>query len=209
MQASTVGVSTATKFCCNNYLYGKPHKERNWQQFRYLWWLYLEESICPLGMIQIQPTNNAIRPSISIFRLTCCLCPILWGWQHQDVAHWTWPYHLSRWRQRNDAMSSMPSFCSGEAEGVSSLFLMPQMQQIMVQSLRQSCYSSGLFGLHFLLPWSTAEWTQASYTLLHILGERCLVVRTGQSCLNFPQATQHLAAMALSQPPPEHSMSPR
>ena len=34
----------------------------------------------------------------------------------------TWPYHISRRQQRTDVMSSMPSFSSGEAEGVSSLF---------------------------------------------------------------------------------------
>ena len=41
------------------------------------------------------------------------------------------------------------------------------------------------------------------------LGERCLVVRTGKSFLNFPQATHHLVAtVALSQHTPQHSMSP-
>ena len=50
------------------------------------------------------------------------------------------------------------------------------------------------------------HWTQASYTLPHMLGERYLVVRKGKSFMNFPQATQHLAAMALS---PEHRISPR
>ena len=50
---------------------------------------------------------------------------------------------------------------------------------------------------------------QASYTLPCILGERCLGVRTGKGFLNFPQATQHLAAMAVSQLSPKHSMSPR
>ena len=27
--------------------------------------------------------STSIYPSISIFRLRCCPCPILWGWQHQ------------------------------------------------------------------------------------------------------------------------------
>ena len=41
--------------------------------------------------------------------------------------------------------------------------------------------------------------------LAHILGERCLVVRIGNSFLDFPQCTEHLSAMALSQPPaPPH-----
>ena len=58
-----------------------------------------------------------------------------------------------------------------------------------------------LWSLHISLPWSIAERTQASYPLPRILGERCLVVSKGKSFLKFPQATQHLAAMALSQPP--------
>ena len=50
----------------------------------------------------------------------------------QGVARCTWPYHLSHWQWRVDAISSMPSFCSSEAVGVSSLFSMPQIQRIMV-----------------------------------------------------------------------------
>ena len=42
-----------------------------------------------------------------------------------------------------------------------------------------------------------------------ILGKRCLVVRAGKRFLNFPQATPHLAAMSVSQPPPVHSKSLR
>ena len=37
----------------------------------------------------------------------------------QDMACCTWPYHLSRWWQRIDIISTMPSFCSREDEGVS------------------------------------------------------------------------------------------
>ena len=36
-----------------------------------------------------------------------------------------------------------------------------------------------------------SHWTKASYTLPHILGEKCLEVRTGKSFLKFPQATVH------------------
>ena len=86
---------------------------------------------------------------------------------------------------------------------------MPQIQRIMAQSLWQSRRSSGPCGPHILLAWSIAERMQALYTLPHILGERGLEVRAGKSFLNFPKATQHLAAMALSQPPLEHSISPR
>ena len=132
----------------------------------------------------------------------------------RDVARCTWPYHLHRRQQRIDVISLMPSFYSSEAEGVSSRSLMPQNQRIMARPLqRNHCSSSGLFGPQISLPWSLAERTQASYTLSYILGERCLVVRTSKNFLNFPQATPgpgatHLAAMALSQPPPEHSISP-
>ena len=118
----------------------------------------------------------------------------------QNMARCTWPFHLSRRQRGADVISLMPSFCSSEPEGISSLSLMPQIQQIMAQ---RRC-SLGLFGPHVLLPWSIAEQTQVSYTLPCILGERCRVVRTGKSFLDFPQGTQHLATMALSQPPPEH-----
>ena len=64
-------------------------------------------------------------------------------------------------------------------------------------------------GPHVSLTWSIAEQTQTTYTLSRILGERCLEVRAGKSFLNFPQATQRLEAIALPQPPPEHSISPR
>ena len=59
----------------------------------------------------------------------------------------------------------------------------------MVRSLRQSRCSSVSLGPHVLLPCNM---------LPRILGERCLLVRAGKSFLNFPQATQHLAIMALS-----------
>ena len=74
---------------------------------------------------------------------------------------------------------------------------MPQIQWIMARSFRQSCRSSGSFGPHVSLPWSIVKRMQATYTLPYILGERCLGVRAGKSSLNFPQATQHLVAMAL------------
>ena len=71
-----------------------------------------------------------------------------------------------------------------EAEGVSSLSLLPQIQRIMAWSLQWSCRSSGSFGPHVSLLWSIAEWTQATYTLPCIMGERCLEVRTGKNFLN-------------------------
>ena len=125
------------------------------------------------------------------------------------MARCAWPYYLSRRKRRSDVMSSMPNYSCIEAGGASSLSLMPQIEWIMARSLRRSRGSSGSLGPHVSLPWSTAERTRASYTLPCILGERCLVVRTGRSVQNFPQATQHLEAKAMSQPPPEHSISPR
>ena len=57
---------------------------------------------------------------------------------------------------------------------------------------------------------ATNEHSRANAVLIHLTtypGERYLVVRIGKSFLNFPQTTQHLASMALSQPPPEQSIS--
>ena len=56
----------------------------------------------------------------------------------QDVAHCTWPYHLSCRQLRTDVISLMPSFCSSESECVLILSLMPQIQRIMAQSLRRA-----------------------------------------------------------------------
>ena len=72
----------------------------------------------------------------------------------QDLARCTWPYHLICQQQRTDVMSSMPSFSCSEAEGVSSLSLMPQIQWLMAWSLRQNCRISSSFGPHISLPWS-------------------------------------------------------
>ena len=106
----------------------------------------------------------------------------------QEVACCTLPHHLSHQQRRTDIMSLMPSFCSGQADGVSALSLMPQIQQFMVLSLQWTRHSS--FGPHVLIPWSIAQWMQALFTLPRILGERCLAVRTGKSFLNFPKDTQ-------------------
>ena len=128
-----------------------------------------------------------------------------------DVARCTWPYHLSRRQRRTNVnpqcqVSVIVKLRVFRLE----LSLMPLIQQIMARSLQQSRCGSGLFGLHVSLPWSIAKRTQALYTLPRILlSEGCLVVSTGKSFLIFPLATRHLATMALSQPPLEHSISPR
>ena len=63
-------------------------------------------------------------------------------------------------------MSSMPDVCSSEAEGISSLE--PPSGVVAVQV--------------YLVPsWNIAVRLQASYILLHILGDSCLVVRTGKN----------------------------
>ena len=59
----------------------------------------------------------------------------------------------------------------------------------MTGLLRRNCCSSELFSAHVSLPRSIAKQTQASYTLLRILCERYLLVRTCKSFLKFPQVT--------------------
>ena len=49
---------------------------------------------------------------------------------------------LSRRKRRTDVISSVPSFCSCEPEGISFLSLTPQIQRIMAQSLRRCRCSS-------------------------------------------------------------------
>ena len=109
----------------------------------------------------------------------------------QDVTHCTCPYHPSHPLQR----AAVKALISGVVS--------PR-----VFHLGCSCSWSSLFSPHILLEWGKANWTQAFYTLPSTLGERCLEVSTGNRFLNFPETVQHLVAMALSKPPPKHSMSP-
>ena len=44
------------------------------------------------------------------------------------------PHHLSRRQRNTNVIFAMPSSCSSEAEGVSSVSLMPQIQRIMARS---------------------------------------------------------------------------
>ena len=82
----------------------------------------------------------------------------------KDLAHWTWPYHLSCQQQRADIISLMPSFCSSEAEGVSSLSPMPQIQQIKAQSLLQGAAVQG-----YLVPrFTTMEHSWVKAGLVHL-----------------------------------------
>ena len=77
-----------------------------------------------------------------------------------DVAHCTLLYHLRRRQWWIDEMSPMPSFYSGDAKDVTSLSLMPQIQWIMVCSLRRSRHGSWSFGSHDLISWTIPERTQ-------------------------------------------------
>ena len=79
----------------------------------------------------------------------------------QDVARCTCLYHLSEgqlWRPA--VVSSMPSFLSSEAEGVSSRSLVPQIQQIIKWSVQWNRCRSEVFSAHVSQLWSIAEWMQ-------------------------------------------------
>ena len=176
-------------------------------------WVWQHQAMSNTGSLSCESTparppllTSVFTHSDHVFR---CLSFFLMSgiWQFvidliQNVARCTWPYHLSRWQRMTEVISSMSSFCSGEAEDTSSLSLIPWIQRIIARSLWRSCRSPGSFGRHFSLPWNIAERIHATNTLPHILGERCLEVRTGKSFLNFLQSTQHLATMTLSRPPP-------
>ena len=55
--------------------------------------------------------------TMSSWAFLCLVCDRF----DKDMARCTWPYHLSRRQLRIDVISSIPSFCSSEADGVSSL----------------------------------------------------------------------------------------
>ena len=68
-----------------------------------LWRVWLVGVNISLGILKntlvarvIWPYN--IHPSIHIhFRLRCCLCPILWGWQHQTMWNTSSPSISVQW----------------------------------------------------------------------------------------------------------------
>ena len=93
----------------------------------------------------------------------------------QDMTRFTWSCHLSRRQRRTDVISSMPNFCSSEAEGGSSLVSDATDPTDHRTVIAAEPLQFGWFGPQVSLPWSIAEWTQASYTLPRILGETCLV----------------------------------
>ena len=104
--------------------------------------------------------------------------------------------------------SLMRSVCSSEAEDILWVFdaTDPMDYGTVIAAESLQCCGSVLYIVYSILylaprfatmeP-SLAERTQAPYTLPRILDERCLMIRTGKSFLNFPQATQHLVSMAL------------
>ena len=75
------------------------------------------------------------------------------------VAHRPWPRPLNRRLGRTVVISSMASFCSSEAVGVSSQSLVSQIQRMMALSLRRRRCSSGYFGPQVsLLQYSLRCW---------------------------------------------------
>ena len=135
-------------------------------------------------------------PSIFIFILRFCPCPISWCRQQQAMSNtgshaslFCWstqvrPHLLTPVFTHSDhvflcfpwfPVSASAKFVtastrdvprctnlrSSRAEGVSSLYLMPQIQGIMARPSRQSRCSSGLFGPHVSWLWSKAQQTQA------------------------------------------------
>ena len=91
------------------------------------------------------------------------------------VARCTGSYHLSHLQQRTNVMSPTPSFCSGEAEGFSSLSLHGSKG-----SWHVDCGGAAAVQGPFWPRFSTMEHitgrTQASCTLPPILDERCIMV---------------------------------
>ena len=82
-------------------------------------------------------------------------------------------------------------------------------QLIMALSFLRSLCQSGAVGALVSLPCNRAERTQALNTFPQVKGDTCFEVRIGSSFLNFPQAVEHLVAIARAHPPPAHNMSPR
>ena len=140
-----------------------------WRQSVHYWWSYI-----------------LFSPECK--ELTSMLDPLLYRWGVPPVV-----IRCVRWTMQSGVQQTwIKALGIANVMGVPSWSLVPQLQQIMPWSLQRSHPRKVAFDLHALLPWSMAEWTQAIYTLPHILGERCLEVRTGNSFLNFPLATQHL-----------------
>ena len=85
------------------------------------------------------------------------------------MARCTRPCHLSRWQRRIDVISSVPSFYSSEAEGASSLPLLPQIQQIIAAVQGYLHPPPGARSMHQVisvekLPWHTsAELTRKRF----------------------------------------------
>jgi hypothetical protein len=121
----------------------------------------------------------------------------------------TCPYHLSRLMRRASVTSCIPSLAQTNAVGVSLPGLVLQFQRIIVLSFLRSLCRSPAVGVYVLLPCSNAERTHASNALPLVVMDKCLDVRIGRSFSKFPQAVQHLAAMARVHPPQAHNMSPR
>ena len=93
--------------------------------------------------------------------------------------------------------------------GTLSCGLTLQIQRIMAQSFLQSLCKPGAVGAQVSLPCNRAERMQALNTFPRVKGDTCLEVSILSSFLNFPQAVEHLVAIARAHPPPALNMSPR
>ena len=75
-------------------------------------------------------------------------------------------------------------------------------QRILALSFLRSLCKSGAVGSQVSLPCNRAEGVQALNTFPRDKGDTRLEVSIGSSFLNFPQAVEHLVAIARAHPPP-------
>ena len=120
----------------------------------------------------------------------------------QEDARVTWPYLLRCLVLSATATSWIPNFVYRVSMGTSSCGLTPQIQWIMDLSFLWSLCKSGAVGAQVSLPCNRAERMQALNTFPQVKGDTCLEVSIGSSFLNFPQAVEHLVAIARADPPP-------
>ena len=80
--------------------------------------------------------------------------------------------------------------------GTSSCGLTPQIWRIMALSFLPSLCKSGAVGAQVSLPCNRDKQMQALNTFPRVKGDTCLEVSIGSSFLNFPQAVEHVVAIA-------------
>jgi hypothetical protein len=121
----------------------------------------------------------------------------------------TCPYHISRLVRRASVTPCIPSLAQNNVVGFSSPGLVLRIQRITALSFLRSLCRSPTVETHVSPPCNNAEHMHTLNALPLVVQDRCLAMRIGRSFLNFPQAVQHLAAMARVYPPQAHNMSPR